>query len=250
MNKTKIAISLDPPLLEIIDSRIDGSIIRSRSQAIEYYLRQGLKEQAVDKAVILLKGDHHINALKIINNRSLIKNQLEFMQRNGIKSATVVTQFSKNINLLLQEISESAIPVNLLERNARGNAEALFAIKSDISSENFVVLSGDIYYDFDLKGMIRKHLQSGKIATMGLMSRPEPSEYGNAVLEGDLIVDFKEKPKKSESNVVNAGIYVFNKQVFELMDKIIFLEKELFPRIARSKQLAGYFLRGEYRHVV
>ncbi len=250
MNKIKIAISLDRSLLEIIDSRVDGNIIRSRSQAIEYYLGQGIKEQAIDKAVILLKGEHQVNALKKINGKSLIENQLEFLQKNAIKSAIIITQFSKNINLLLQKISESPISVNLLEKNVRGNAEALFATKTEISSENFVVLSGDIYYDFDLRGMVKKHLSSGKMATMGLMSRPEPSEYGNAVLEGDLIVDFKEKPKKAESNIVNSGIYVFNRQIFKFMEKSVSIERDLFPRIAKSRQLTGYFLRGEYQHIV
>ena len=46
MKKAKIAISLDNALLRLVDSKVDGSIMRSRSQAIEYFLKKGLKEQS------------------------------------------------------------------------------------------------------------------------------------------------------------------------------------------------------------
>ena len=36
MSKPKIAISLDKSLLELVDSKVDGSVIRSRSQAMEF----------------------------------------------------------------------------------------------------------------------------------------------------------------------------------------------------------------------
>ena len=39
MKKPKIAISLDKPLLDLIDSKVDGSILRSRSQAMEFFLK-------------------------------------------------------------------------------------------------------------------------------------------------------------------------------------------------------------------
>ena len=64
MKKPKIAISLDQSLLDQVDSKVDGSIIRSRSQAIEYFLRKGLKESSIDIAVLMIKGEHQKNSLK------------------------------------------------------------------------------------------------------------------------------------------------------------------------------------------
>ncbi|TAL58033.1 MAG: ribbon-helix-helix protein, CopG family, partial [Nanoarchaeota archaeon] len=57
MKKTKIAISIDSGILAEIDRRVDGRIMRSRSQAMEVYLRKGLFESEVRIAVILLKGE-------------------------------------------------------------------------------------------------------------------------------------------------------------------------------------------------
>ena len=83
MKKPKIAISLDKPILDIIDTKVDGSVIRSRSQAIEFFIRKGLQEQSISTAVILLKGEHQKYSLKELKGKSLLKNQLEFFYKNG-----------------------------------------------------------------------------------------------------------------------------------------------------------------------
>ena len=248
MSKSKIAISLDTPLLKLIDSKVDGSVIRSRSQAMEYFLKKGLQEQHVSYAVLLLKGEHQTIALKSVKGESLIKQQIGLFSKCGIRTIYIVTQHTKSINLLLSEVSDAKVNVEIMEKQAKGNADALKAVKGKISN-SFVVMSGDTYNDFDLLKMIKKHLESEKLATMGLMTREKASSYGTAILDGDLIVDFQEKPKHYSTNIVNAGIYVFKPEIFELFDNAVSLEKELFPKLARMKQLVGFFTYGEYMHV-
>src|SRR3990167_5695894 len=126
--KPKIAISLDRAVLELVDSKVDGNVIRSRSQAVEFFLRKGLQEQSINNAVLLIKGEHQKNSLKKLKGEALIKNQIEFFSKNGINNLYIVTQHTKNINLLLNEVSDSKINVEIVEANAKGNAEALQAI--------------------------------------------------------------------------------------------------------------------------
>jgi len=247
MKKAKIAISVDNSLLKLVDSKVDGSIIRSRSQAIEYFLKKGLEEQSVKAAVLLLKGEHQFFSLKDVKGSSLIKNQIDFFYKYGIKTLYIVTQHTKNMNLLLKEISNSKINIEIIEKQARGNAEALKAIMEKMEN-SFIVMSGDTYNNFDLLKMIKKHLESEKLITMGLMTREKTSNYGIAILDGDLIVDFQEKPRHYSTNIVNAGIYIFKPEVFELFDDVSSLEKDLFPKLAKIKQLIGFFTYGEYVH--
>ena len=248
MAKSKIAISIDNALLKIIDSKIDKSIIRSRSQAVEYFLKKGLQKQSVDVAVLLLKGEHQSVALKEIKGVTLLQHQINFFSKYGIKTIYIVTQHTKNANLILEEKSKARINVEIIEKQAKGNAEALLALKDKVNN-SFVVMSGDTYNDFDLLKMIKKHTESEKLATMGLMTREKTSSYGTAILDGDLIVDFQEKPKHYSTNIVNAGIYVFNPEVFQLFEDVVSLEKDLFPKLARIKQLVGFFTYGEYIHI-
>jgi len=248
MSKPKIAISLDQNLLNLVDSKVDGSVIRSRSQAIEFFLRKGLQGQSINTAVLLIKGEHQKNSLKELNGKTLIKNQIDFFLKNGINNLYIVTQHTKNINLLLSEISDSSINAEIIETDAKGNAEALEAINDKIKN-SFIAMSGDTYNNFDLLKMAKKHLELDKMATMGLMTREKISGYGTAILDGDLIIDFQEKPKQSSTNIVNAGIYIFKPEAFELFDNVSSLEKDLFPKLARLKQLVGFFTYGEYEHL-
>lgn len=249
MAKPKIAISLDNSLLKAVDSKVDGSVIRSRSQAIEYFLKKGLQDQSVNTAVLLLKGEHQKFSLKEVHGNLLLNRQIEFFANHGIRQLFIVTQHSKSINQLLEHISDAKINVEIVEKQAKGNAEALKAIKGKVNS-SFVVMSGDTYNNFDLLKMIKKHILSEKLAAMGLMTREKTSSYGTAILDGDLIVDFQEKPKHYSTNIVNAGIYIFKPEIFELFEneKYFSLEKSLFPKLARMKQLVGFFTYGEYMH--
>ena len=248
MTKPKIAISLDKPLLDLIDSKVDGNVIRSRSQAMEYFLRKGLREQSVNTAVILLSGEHQKTSLKQLKGKTLIRNQLDFFKNNSISNVFIVTQHTKDIKSLLNEIADCSLNVEVIEKEAKGNAKALESIREKIKG-NFIVMSGDTYNDFDLIKMASKHLEMDRMATMGLMTREKTAGYGTAILDGDFIIDFEEKPRHSSTQIVNAGIYIFKPEIFELFDNVNSLEKGLFPKLARMKQLIGFFTYGEYLHM-
>ena len=79
------------------------------------------------------------------------------------------------------------------------------------------------------------------------MSSEETSRYGIAVLNGDIVTDFEEKPKHSKSNIVNAGIYIFKKETIELFSGEA-IETDLLPKLAKIKQLVGYFTMKQYQH--
>jgi len=248
MTKSKIAISVDTPLLDQVDKMVDGSIIRSRSQAIEYFLRKGLREESITIAIILLRGEHQVQSLSPFKGKTLIEAQLDFFQDNGFSQVYIITQHTKEITLLLEKVSGANLTVDLVESDAKGNAQALATIKNKIKS-SFVVMSGDTYNNFDFSTMSKKHLSLDKMATMGLMTREKTVGYGTAILDGDLVIDFQEKPKQSSTHIVNAGIYIFKPEIFELFEQVSSLEKDLFSKLARMKQLVGFFTYGEYEHV-
>lgn len=246
--KPKVAISLDKPLLELVDSKVDGNVLRSRSQAIEFFLRKGLYDQSIDTAVILLRGKHQNISLKKIKGKSLIKKQLEFFDKNNINNVFIITQHTKEMNVFLNEVADSKLNIKVVEKEVDGNAKALYSLKDELKGD-FIVMSGDTFNDFELNKLIKKHLETAKLGTMGLMTRSDTKRYGTAILEGDSIIEFQEKPKESSTNIVNAGVYAFKREVFELFDNVDSLEKDLFSKLAKIKQLTGFFTYGEYLHI-
>jgi len=249
MKKVKIAISVDKSLLDLLDGKVDGSVIRSRSQAFELFLKKGLGADNVDKAVILLHRNHHHIALKKIKGKSLIQTQLDFLLSFGVKDVLIVTQHGKDIDKINKECLNRIQKIKIIEEDAKGNANALLKVKKQLSDGNFIVLNGDTFNDFDMNKMIKKHLQTNTLAIMGLITKEKSSKYGSVILDGDYIVEFQEKSLQKNSHIVNAGIYIFKPEIFELFEHAVSLEKDVFPRLARIKQLTGFFTYGEYVHL-
>ncbi|MFA4661888.1 sugar phosphate nucleotidyltransferase [Pyrococcus kukulkanii] len=88
--------------------------------------------------------------------------------------------------------------------------------------DTFIVASSDVLTNLNFRDLVEFHKKKGGIATMALTKVEDPSHYGVAVLdEENRILYFKEKPKPEEapSNLVNAGIYVFEPDIFDLIPK-------------------------------
>ena len=117
----------------------------------------------------------------------------------------------------------------------------------DKLKETFVVGSGDSVLSCNLENLIHAHKKSDAKVTIGLWQVPNPSEFGIVGLseshKGDLdggldegfVVKFLEKPEPKEafSDVINAGLYIIEPEVLELIpegEKYDF-SKQLFPKL-------------------
>src|SRR3989344_2656908 len=98
---------------------------------------------------------------------------------------------------------------------------------------------------------------SNLTATMGLVNKENVKNCEVVLLDGSYIIDFEQNapspsspPHQPKSHIINAGLYIFSPEIFRFFDKnIINLERDLFPKLAKTKQLLGYFTHGEYRHL-
>lgn len=248
MKKKKIAISIDEPLLDIVNSYVDKTIIRSTSQAIEFLINQAIKRTPITTAVILIseKDQHHL--LEKIENIPLIKCHIDFLKKFGINQIYLVTKESELLKQKILELNKE-IRIELInEEKGIGTASALLIIKNRIKND-FLVINGDTFNDFKLKKMINEHATNNKIATIGLISSSSPRKRGTAILEGTSIIDFKEK-QETISNVINAGVYILKPRIFEYFDeKTKSLERDIFPILAKKRELQGFFTYGKFIHL-
>jgi mannose-1-phosphate guanylyltransferase len=113
--------------------------------------------------------------------------------------------------------------------------------------EPTVVFNGDILTDLDLERVIREHNERKAAATLVLAPVENPSAYGLVETEPDgRVRRFLEKPKPDEIsvNTINAGTYVLEPRVLDLIPagENYSFEYQLFPDLLR---------RGEpfYAHV-
>ena len=110
-----------------------------------------------------------------------------------------------------------------------------------IQGDRFLVLNGDSYCQFDLDLMGEKHNSKSAMATMWLVKMDDCSRYGAVVLDDKgMVKSFAEKSSVSGSGLINAGIYLLERKLIEIIAKncMVSLEKNVFPHIV-GQGLAG-----------
>jgi len=105
--------------------------------------------------------------------------------------------------------------------------------------EPFLVFNADVVSSADLAALYRFHLEKGAAVTIALTPVSDPSPYGVVDLAPDgRIRRFVEKPRREEapSNYINAGIYVFDPRVLDMIPagRAVSVERETFPGLIEA----------------
>ena len=112
--------------------------------------------------------------------------------------------------------------------------------------DTFIVMNGDVVCSLDLQDMLAFHKAHGGLATMSLWTVEDPSAFGVVECRETRITTFQEKPKREEalSNLINAGTYIFEKEIFDYIpDGVVSMEKAVFPQIL-AHGMYGYEFKG------
>jgi mannose-1-phosphate guanylyltransferase len=141
--------------------------------------------------------------------------------------------------------------------DALGSAGGLKKIQNfqQFFDDTFVVLCGDALIDLNLSEAVRKHRQSGALATIITKRVPKEkvSSYGVVVTDDDgRVKAFQEKPGVEEalSDEINTGIYLFEPEIFEhIPDGVSYdIGSQLFPKLV-EKGLPFYALPMDFEWV-
>lgn len=105
--------------------------------------------------------------------------------------------------------------------------------------DTFLVFNADIMCDIDYTDMLQFHRRHNADITIAVTEVEDPTAYG--VVERDhnnYVTRFTEKPQPHEvrSNLINAGIYIFNRSVLGGIptDRPVSVEREVFPNLLRQ----------------
>ncbi|RLF43352.1 MAG: glucose-1-phosphate thymidylyltransferase [Thermoplasmata archaeon] len=93
-----------------------------------------------------------------------------------------------------------------------GTAHAVSLLKGQVGE--FIVMCGDTIFGHEDIKKIAEHENS-----MGVVNVENPEQYGVVEIQGDKVVKIREKEKFAQSNLINAGIYHFDKDIFGFIEK-------------------------------
>jgi mannose-1-phosphate guanylyltransferase len=120
---------------------------------------------------------------------------------------------------------------------------------ADGIDEPFLALNGDSLRETDLDALVAFHTERRGRATILLTPVEDPSRYGLVRVHGDgRVLSFLEKPRPEEidTNLINAGMYVLEPDVLELVPpgRPVSIEREVFPQLVEEGAVHGVALPG------
>jgi glucose-1-phosphate thymidylyltransferase len=104
------------------------------------------------------------------------------------------------------------------QRGEGGIAAALALAKEFSQGEKVCIVLGDNIIEGDIKKAVQDFEKQEKGAKILLKKVSDPERFGVATLEGDKVLKIVEKPTKPESDLAVIGIYMFDAQVFDIIE--------------------------------
>ena len=161
-----------------------------------------------------------------VGGKPLLEYNVEALRDAGIKDITMVVGYQKEaVEEHFKDGSGLGVNISYIIQEERlGTAHAIGQIIDAVDTDNdaIIVTNGDIILGNSLiKSLINKYKESQAQSILVLTEVDDPSSFGVVEIEGDCITDIVEKPSPGEapSNLINAGIYLFDKNIFQAIKK-------------------------------
>lgn len=186
-------------------------------------------------------------------NRPFLLYQIDVLKRAGVTDITLSLSYQPDkIQQVLGDGSEFGVSLRYVTEPSPMGTAGAYRYAADGGDEATIVLNGDILTDIELKRLVDFHKTKKAAATLALKAVDDPARFGVIEQAPDQsITRFLEKPKEGETtaNTVNAGIYILEREVFNLITPSVncSFEYDVFPEILnREMSFFGYVLDTEY----
>jgi len=176
-----------------------------------------------------------------INGKPIIGYQVEWMRSQGVTDVVFLCGYKGEIiQQYFGDGSEHGISAHYSFEDSplgRGGAmkKGLSMVPAD--TENVLVVNGDIITNQPIAPIVELHEKSNAMGTMMLV--PYPSQFG--VVESNdesVVTQFIEKGRLPFW--INAGVYLFDRQIESLLPDIGDHETTTFQELAKQGKLSAY----------
>ena len=190
-----------------------------------------------------------------VMNRPFLVYQIDILKKAGIRNITLSLSYQPDkIEEVLGDGSEYGVKLRFLTEPSPLGTGGAYRFASEELDETTVVLNGDILTNADVTKILEFHKASNAEATITLAPVSDPWNYGLVETENTEVKHFVEKPKREDSskkklNNINAGIYVLEPTVRDLIAKNEnrSFEYHVFPELLEKKRrFFAYESKKEY----
>lgn len=155
---------------------------------------------SVEKPKVLVK----------IGEKTLIEHNLDKLRRLGINQIALVIGYKGE---MIKEIVGEKVTY-YEQKEQLGTAHAFYCAKNFIDEPFFLALNADMFFTDPLTDFIR--LKPPAIAVYPV---EDSRRYGKLEIKNGKLVSVREKVAESTPGFINAGIYLFPKEIFKWIEK-------------------------------
>lgn len=158
-----------------------------------------------------------------VANKPILFYVLENISSIGIKDVGIIVgETAEEIKKYVDDGSRWNLNITYIHQDEPlGLAHAVKVSRDFLGNDNFLMYLGDNILLDDLNPLVEKYETNKPNAAILLTEVANPSEFGVASLnEKGEVVRLVEKPKNPESNLALVGVYIFDKNVFSIIDKL------------------------------
>jgi glucose-1-phosphate thymidylyltransferase len=142
----------------------------------------------------------------------------------GISDILIVTgkeHMGDVVNLLGSGRNMGTTFTYKVQDEAGGIAQALGLAEHFVGNDQLVVILGDNVFQDSIAPFVKNFKEQEIGAKILIQEVHDPQRYGVPKLEGHKIVSIEEKPQNPQSNYAVTGIYMYDKEVFDIVRTLI-----------------------------
>ena len=151
-----------------------------------------------------------------VAGKPFLEHNIEALREAGIKDIMLLVGWKANrVREHFQDGKAFGVRIEYIEQKERlGTAHAISMV-SDKVAEPFLCLYGDVVMaKRNVKDLVEHH-RKVKGSVIALTSVPDPKRYGCVEVEDGVVTNIAEKPETPVGNLINAGAYVLEPEIFE-----------------------------------
>lgn len=184
-----------------------------------------------------------------VANKPILQYVVEALERNGIRRIIFVVGYKKEkIMDYFEDGKALGVEIDyVFQKHLLGTGDALKQAE-DKTDERFLVLSGDNVIEEDTLSDSELLGVSENENAILIKVHKDVSKYGVVLVKNGLVKDIIEKPGEEISNLVNTGIYAFEKGIYEFLEEE--LTSGLLSMIRRGKRVKACETHGAWLDAV
>ena len=154
-----------------------------------------------------------------VGGKPLLEHLLTSLKTADIDEALIVVHYmADRIWQYFGDGSHLGMKIDyIVQKQIGGTADAVRTAE-DYAKEDFLLVYGDLYITSNIiKQILHSYEKEKPTAAMTVVPVKNPEQYGIVELDGSHVTGIVEKPqpKEAPSNLANAGIYIFQPEIFE-----------------------------------